>query len=110
MELGDPAKMVPCHRACALDEAERLAALAAERKLGVHNGGDDMADGTREIYEFFEGTDGDWYWRKMGGNGEEISRSSEGYSSKEGAERGRDDDIRLSEAEADRQQGEAEAE
>lgn len=29
--------------------------------------------------EVFRGDDGDWYWRRIATNGEELSRSSEGY-------------------------------
>lgn len=38
-------------------------------------------------YQIFPGKDGDHYWRQLGENGEELARSSEGYSDKEGAER-----------------------
>jgi uncharacterized protein YegP (UPF0339 family) len=31
----------------------------------------------------FKGTDGQWYWRFVAGNGREIFRSSEGYWNKE---------------------------
>jgi hypothetical protein len=32
-----------------------------------------------DYVEIFPGTDGDWYFRAMSTNGEEIYRSSEGY-------------------------------
>jgi uncharacterized protein YegP (UPF0339 family) len=37
--------------------------------------------------EVFEGEDEDFYWRRVGANGEEVSRSSEGYSTQSNANR-----------------------
>lgn len=33
-------------------------------------------------YQMYTGHDGDWWWRYVASNGNEISRSSEGYRNK----------------------------
>lgn len=38
-------------------------------------------------FEAFQANSGEWFWRLTADNGLELSRSSEGYSSKEHAER-----------------------
>lgn len=75
----------PWCTSCATDKGERDAEVDAERGRGVYKG-DGMSERT-EI-EYFHGGDG-WYWRQLGGNGEEEDRSSEGYSTKEHAEEAR---------------------
>lgn len=47
------------------------------------------------MYQIFPGKDGDHYWRQLGGNGEEIARSSEGYESEEGARKALDRSLEL---------------
>lgn len=75
---------------CADDRDERAAGLEREHLHGVHKGDEDM---NTPRYESFEGEDGLWWWRQLGGNGEEVARSTEGYSTKEHADRGIDDAI-----------------
>lgn len=41
-----------------------------------------MAKTKHARLELFTGSDGDWYWRFIASNGEEIARSSEGYRRK----------------------------
>lgn len=73
------------HRACADDEAERLAGLESERQLGVHGSEDPMTEHAK--YEVFQGEDDLWYWHLKAANGE-IEAASEGYSTKEHADEG----------------------
>lgn len=75
---------------CAETETERTAELEHERLLGVYKGDEDMG---QPRFESFEGDDRQWWWRELGGNGEETGRSTEGYTTKEHADRGIDDAI-----------------
>lgn len=72
---------------CSDDENQRQAELKGEQARGVY-GGEEM--GEQAEYEVFQGEDNLWYWHLKAGNGE-IVAASEGYASKENAERGVDD-------------------
>lgn len=76
---------------CASDRDERRAELELEQLHGVYKGEDAM--GQPRYESFYSDADGQWYWRQVGGNGEITARSSEGYESKQHADRGIDDAI-----------------
>lgn len=67
-------------------------ALAAIQEYERQHKGDEMEQSRFEVYE---GEDGLWYWRHVADNGEQLSRSSEGYYSKWNAERARDRAVEL---------------
>jgi uncharacterized protein YegP (UPF0339 family) len=54
------------------------------QKAGGRNMAQAVIDGDYE-YQTFRGTDGKWYWRLRGLNGERLARSSASYESKSDA-------------------------
>lgn len=61
---------------------------AYERVDMIEEPQDPQRDPRQARVRFFAGADGDFYWHLMGANNEKISGGTEGYRSRQGAERG----------------------